>query len=534
MYSVMIVDDEPIIRMGLKKIVNWEEYGFRIACEARDGEDALGKLNEHQVDFIVTDIRMPKLSGIDLLREIRERGLKVEVLLLSGYDDFSYAQQGLRLGAFDYILKPLDAGKLKSTLVNAFKKLSEKDKEYHELNMSKLISREKILYDLLRGKNLMMMDEYISQYDLPLIKGKVQVAIVEINEIVTNSHLLIDNLLRDELEKSVSDLIENELHKSKIDNYSILDEDLGKKFIIVQTDKEIDISVFNNDFVAVLNKILEAGNEELGTELNIAVGNPYNQLYSMHKSYLNAKEALKYKYVIGTNKLIHISELVQLKQENFIYPIEKENALISAIILGKESEALTALKELIKQIMEISSLDAFKINLAFTQLVSNVYNNVLKKYSFLKDVYDLSKIMNIGFLGVQTLNEVEKKLTDNITSLVSVIKEYNLNRNDNIVQRACEYVLNHIEEDITLSSISENLNISKNYFCSIFKQQTGENFLEYVTRAKMERAKILLKKHDYRVYEVSEALGYKETAYFSRLFKKHFNCTPAEYKKNDI
>jgi two-component system response regulator YesN len=156
---------------------------------------------------------------------------------------------------------------------------------------------------------------------------------------------------------------------------------------------------------------------------------------------------------------------------------------------------------------------------------------VLKKYSFLDDVYDLSQIINIGFLGVETLEDIEKQLIDNIEKLINIIKEYNLNHSDNTVQRACEYVLNHIDEDIALTSIANNLNISKNYLCSIFKQQTGENFLEYATKAKMERAKVLLKRHDYKVYEVSDMLGYKETTYFSKLFKKHTGHTPAEYKK---
>ena len=143
------------------------------------------------------------------------------------------------------------------------------------------------------------------------------------------------------------------------------------------------------------------------------------------------------------------------------------------------------LRELVKEIASMLNSDIFSINIAFTQVVYNIYNNVLKKYSFLEDVYDLSQITNIGFLGVETLEDIEKQLMDNLGKLIDIIKEYNLNQSDNIVQKACEYVLNHIDEDITLSSVANNLNISKNYLCSIFKLQTGENFLEYATKAKM-------------------------------------------------
>lgn len=533
LYSVMIVDDEPIIRMGLKKIINWEEYGFKIVCEARDGEDALKLLEEHNIDFIVSDIKMHKITGIELLRKIREKGLDTLVLLLSGYDEFSYAQEGIRLGAFDYILKPLDSQKLKNILINANNKISAREKKDHEYNVNKIISGEKILYDLLRGKNLMMMDELISQYNLPLIKDKIQVAIIEINEIVISSKDLTENDELGSLEKSVDDLIKKELKKSGIEYFSVLDGEFGKKVIIVQTDKDMEISDFNQSFMMVLNDILKMSFEDLQTKLNIGVGNAYSKVYSIYKSYLNAKEALKYKYVLGTNKLIHVNELTEIRQKNFIYPIEKEKELINSILVGSD-DSLSILGDLVKEIANILNFDIFSINIAFTQVIYNIYNNVLKKYSFLEDIYDLSQIIKIGFVGIETIDNIEKQLMDNIKKLIAVIKEYNLNQSDNIVQKACEYVLNHIDEDIKLTSIANNLNISKNYLCSIFKQKTGENFLEYATKAKMERAKILLKKHDCKVYEVSELLGYKETSYFSKLFKKHTGYTPAEYKKISI
>jgi len=526
----MIVDDEPIIRMGLKKTVKWEEHGFKVVCECRDGEDALKELEQQKIDFIVTDIKMHKVSGIELLRTIRDMELDIPVLLLSGYDEFSYAQEGLRLGAFDYILKPLDREKLEIVLANVYKKLAINDKKNHEFNINKTISREKVLYDLLRGKNLMVMDEYISQYDLPLIKNKVQVAIVEINEIVINSEELIENDERNHLEKTVSSIIEEELKKNGIVHFSILDGELGKKFIIVQTDSEIDAAAFDHTFTETLKSVLRTSGETLETAINIGIGNIYNQLYSLHKSYLNAKEALNCKYILGTNKLIHFNQLKELRNEKFIYPLEKEKALIASIIEGKEN-SISMLQGLIKEITQMMNFDVFRINITITQVINNIYSNVLKKYNALEDVYNLSEITKVGFLGVETLNDIENRLTNNITSLINAIKEYNLNQGDNIVQKACEYVLNHLEEDITLTSISNYLNISKNYFCSIFKKQTGENFLEYLTKAKMDRAKILLKKHDYKVYEVSDVLGYKETAYFSKLFKKHTGYTPAEYKK---
>ncbi len=530
LYSVMIVDDEPIIRTGLKKTVDWQQFGFEVVCDCRDGDEALKMLNCHKIDFIVTDIKMHKVSGIDMLEAIREMNLDIPVLLLSGYDDFKYAQDGVRLGAFDYILKPIEQEKLEKVLSKVNDKLSAIEKNTFEFNTNKLISKEKVLYDLVRGKNLMCMDEIISKYELPLIKNKVQVAIVEINEIVINCEELIKNNDLEFLDKSVNNIIEDEMKKCSLSYYSILDGEFGKKIIIAQTELEGNETQFDNIFIEALEAILKTSNEQLKTVLNISIGKVYNQLFSMHKSYLNAKEALKHKYILGTNKLIHFNQISQIRHNKFNYPIEKEKELIASIILVKD-DAVDKLKVLLKDISEIMNYDVFKINVTLMQVINNIYSNVLKKYDFIENIYDLTEIMEIGFLGIETLDDIEKRIVKNISELIKIIKEYNLNQSDNVVKKACEYVLNHVEEDITLTLISSKLNISKNYFCSIFKQQTGENFNEFLTKAKMDRAKILLKKHDMKVYEASDVLGYKETTYFSKLFKRYTGLTPAEYKR---
>ncbi|URZ17103.1 response regulator transcription factor [Clostridium felsineum] len=530
MYSVMIVDDEPLIRTGLNKTVKWEEYGFKVICECSNGEEAIEELRKQKIDFIITDIKMNRVSGIDILRIVRNMKLNTIVVLLSGYDEFSYAQEGLRLGAFDYILKPLNTEKLQNVLVNAYKKLAENDKKSYEFKLNKTISREKILCDLLKGKNLIDMDEYILKYKLPLIKDKVQVAIVEINKLVISSEKLIENDQCNYLERAIDNAIKMEFINKGITHYSIVDGDLGRKFIIVQADWKIEIAVLDNMFTGALKSILRTCNDDLGIVVNIGIGKGYSKIYFLYKSCINAKEALSYKYILGTNRVIHFEELKEMSNRNFIYPEQQEKILVEYIIEGKD-DSINILKELIKEIAQVMNFDVFRINIIITQVINNIYTKVLKKYSALKELYNLSEIVKVGFLGNETLSNIEEKLIDNISSLINVIKEYKLNQRNNVVQKACEYILKHVNEDITLTSISNHLNISKNYFCSIFKQQTGENFLEYLTKVKMDRAKILLKNYDYKVYEVSGMLGYKETGYFSKLFKKHTGNTPIEYKK---
>ena len=123
MFKVMIVDDEPIIRTGLKHVVDWGELGFKIVSEAKNGLDALKKLEEEPVDLIITDIKMPQMDGIELLEVLREKNNDVSVVLLSGFAEFAYAQKGLSLGAIDYLLKPMDPTNIKEVLEKVYKNL---------------------------------------------------------------------------------------------------------------------------------------------------------------------------------------------------------------------------------------------------------------------------------------------------------------------------------------------------------------------------------------------------------------------------
>ena len=152
-------------------------------------------------------------------------------------------------------------------------------------------------------------------------------------------------------------------------------------------------------------------------------------------------------------------------------------------------------------------------------------------YNYIKKLYDFNKFTDIDFTVFKSEEEIKSQFIYMVNDIMEVVKKYKPGQGNAIIIKACDYVLQHIDEDITLLSISDKLNLSKNYFCSLFKQETGYNFLEYVTTVKMEWAKRLLQEGNCKTYEVSDMLGYRESSYFSRLFRKYTNHSPAEYKK---
>ncbi|MFU0827095.1 MAG: Stage 0 sporulation A-like protein [Lachnoclostridium sp.] len=342
MFRVQIVDDEPIVRMGLRKLIPWESYDFKIVCEAQNGSEALEQLKNERVDLIITDIEMPIMDGIEYIKKVRELKIKSAIVILTAYAEFEYAKTAIQAGVAGYILKPIEKNQILETLEQVKKNLS--------VPIMRNFSREK---DNKLIEAVLLTDKNAFQY--------------------------------------MEDIIEEER--------SYEDEDISG-------------TCFRLFFIL----------EEIA--------------HTISKKYSNL------------NKLEKLDLYKSMKEKNY---------------LTKE------------------------------ELIEEFKSEIIRYYNILEKYYLIYK--------------------------------------DNFVRQACNYVVEHIDEKIGLTSVSEALGISKNYFCSLFKQETGENFLNYVTKMKIQRAKYLLKEKNMRIYEVCNYLGYVDTTYFTKLFKKYCGMTPHEYKK---
>lgn len=342
MINVQIVDDEPIVRMGLKKLIPWEDYGFQVVCEAQNGVEALEQLDTHIIDLVITDIEMPIMDGIKYIEEINYKQVKPVVVILTAYAEFEYAKTAIDYNVAGYILKPIV---------------------------------ESQICQMLQG-----------------VKEKITVT----------------------LEGDFSRDLDNKL---------------------------ID-AVLLTDHVAfeIMNSIIDEENKYRKDDIS------------------------------GTCF-------------RFIYILE------------------------------------------------TIINKINKKHSSLNKFERLDLYLNIKNKKFFTRADLISTFKGEISRIFNILESYYLINKNNLVRQASNYVIDHIDERISLADISNFLDISKNYFCSLFKQETGENFLTYVNKLKMQRAKYLLKEKNLRIYEVCNLLGYVDTTYFTQLFKKHFNITPQEYKK---
>lgn len=394
--KLLIVDDERYIRNSLRNGFDWEKLGFKEVFEAARVSEALDIIKNNMIDVIVTDIRMPKISGIDLIKEMSQLSPRTKIIILSGYDEFEYAQIAVKYGVIDYLLKPAP---LKDIIV-AVKKAIES-----------ILPKETEKYKSVLRKDFL----------LKLIFGHI---------------------------KSNKELIET------IDEYGL--EPLEMPFIPI---------LFWSDNL-------------------MADSNCFKDLEGFFKVCFDGTETLDF--------------------------FDDNRGHFVAFISGKylKQDLVVICDSLSEYIAKHLNLKNFKIILG--QMCNNVTNisNIYEEAIMVLDRYNLVSDEHVIF--VDDLNNA---------------KAYN------IVYMAKQYVDEHISENITIEAITDVIHITPNYFSYIFKKNTGENFIGYVNSQKINKAKKLLLIMDVPIGEVAEKCGFLDTKYFNRVFKKHTNMTPSEYRK---
>ena len=311
---------------------------------------------------------------------------------------------------------------------------------------------------------------------------------------------------------------------------NMVEMDIGVISVILQPVSKVEVNEFEEITADFFEKVLKEIQRNANVRVTIGIGEACSKLRDISQSYMGAKAALRHKYILGGNRVIHIRQSDINEKQYLLYPAEREKLLVEYIMSGDDS-AVKLAENVFDDIAVGTENNLKRIAFAANQLMFNISHYIDMKYDFVNKLYDFRKFNNVDFLEFGSKEEIKSFFILFVNSLMNVVREYLPVQNNTLIKDACEYVLNNIDQEITLARMADHLNISKNYFCSLFKQETGINFLEYVTKVKMEWAKLLLKEGTYKTYKVSEMLGYREASYFSRLFRKYTGFSPAEYKK---
>lgn len=525
--KVFLVEDEVVVREGIKNNINWSEHGFHFCGEASDGELAFPMIQQAKPDIVITDIRMPFMDGLELSSLIKKEFPGIKIIILSGYSEFEYAKKAINLGVTEYLLKPISGAELMKSMKvirdNLIKEQEEKEslenfkkemKEYEEDEKRRLfydiINNAQPLASIIQRGRELNIDLSACIYNIVLFHMSTP------NKGMSNSQSI------SVIQKKIDVYLEE---NNNIIRFNCFLE--GYVFLI-KGHSESDLEHMKRKFI----NLLKAECSQL--DYFGGIGIPVKRLGELYLSFHEASRAFAYRYIWEVNDFIEASNIAR----NDIFPIldksESETQLDRKKIevflkSGGQEEIQYFVEEYI-----LSRYQDSKNSMIFKQyVVMDMYyivNAFLKEVLGNNDFKIEEPFKEISQLNInyETMKHYIKKIFSQAIELRDEITSKN---NNQMIHKAKEFIQNNFtKDDISLNLVAANVYTSPTHFSAVFSQKTGQTFIKYLTDLRMNKAKELLKCTDMKTSEISYSIGYKDPHYFSYLFKKTQNCTPTQYR----
>ncbi|MBI9101789.1 MAG: response regulator [Spirochaetales bacterium] len=517
-YKLMIVDDEAIIREGITRKISWGENGFELAGTFEHGLAALEYIHDNPVDVVISDINMPRMDGLELSRELARNYPHITVLLLTGYDDFEYAKEAVRNQVREFLLKPITAKELQEVLARIraeLEKVSEKNREDEEmkkrLEESFPLLRERFLNRLVGGK---LTEEIIEKRSHYLGWKNLQKCYQLLAISIPLSWDTIHIISLSEFLKSII-APEDEVFTDREDNLLILLQGREIEPLNIRSRR-----IAEEAFLRVFDYEKE--------QISVGCGEIVEHLDQLPGSYRGAFNAMEYSRVMGISQILSAAELSNREKITLGEFNELTRNLISSLTEGNREDTQNAL-EAIFTCLKAHYLSGQELPFYFARLHYLLYYFVEEL-----DLYTAGEpFFPQAGEKFGSLTEAKTLFT---TILNTIDEKIHSRRHDMVISRMdrARKIISEEYQDskFSLQDICNKLYLSVSQFSLIFKEGTGQTFIEYLTSYRVEEAKKLLKTTDLKGYQIAEAVGYTDPRYFSLIFKKHTGMTAMEYRKS--
>lgn len=530
MYTLLIADDEPLIRNGVKKIIDWESLGFSEIYLAEDGEEALDIVRSHKVDLVLTDIVMPFMDGLELSRILSEEFPEIHVVILTGHEDFEYAQQSVNLGVKNYILKPVGAETLYKKMSEICKKLNiENEQKQYISNMRRQLKqsipalRAQMLHRIVCSPNA-NLNRYLESgkgLEVDLTKGPFAAAVIDVDLSETAPEdydcyiFACENIAQECLGNG---------------HYIFAD---GSNRIVVVFRCCILVEDYHEVVYLTMSVVQKAIWNTIKIKTTCSVGSIVASSQELNASYMDARRAMDCKYSLGSNNVYDITDLDYL-EKTFYYPVKETKKLISSIKFKGEEEIAAAVKEIVTAVSMARNLSGANLKMIYIDVITSL----LRELSDLKEVSE--KIWNDGFNFYKIIDhmvgpeEMEDKLLHFSREIYQEINYVRSNSSMQIISKVKEFVdKNYKNPELSLGMAAEHVSVSTGYLSGLFKKETGINFVKYLTDLRMEKSMELLKKTDMKSYEIAYETGFANSHYFSVSFKKYTGMSPSDFRMKE-
>ena len=527
MYKIMLADDEGIVIDSLKFIIE-KEFGDICAVEyAKTGRSVIELAESFRPDIAIMDIQMPGINGIDAMKEIRQTNTNTVFIVMSAYDKFDYAKEAIKLGVLEYITKPMEKTKIVAALQKAMEMIDrEKEKRSNELLVKEKLETVVPIIESGLIYNILLQEHFVE--DIENYKS-----ILGINQKYAYMIAVVcgDEQDGNHMTNAVGSGVKMQKHYQEVREslkecfHGIVGTVLANKLAVL-VPYERDTMDYNEriELIEKARELTRRMRKRIDISFRIGIGGA-KEFHDMSESYSEALNAL----VATTGSVAHVDDLPIRCEYAGDYPIKLEKKLFAEIEDGEMNNAVASARSFFEW-MEESHSNIMDIRLKILEFALWAEHIAYEKggmtYQLNSRADYLPQIMEMS-----DLTQLRKWFVDKVMQACQNILSKRTEKSNSIIGLAKDYIRNNYNKDISLDDVSRAVNISPYYFSKIFKENTGQNFIEYLTNIRIDKAKELLGTTEYSMKEICSMVGYSDPNYFSRSFKKNVGVTPTEYKE---
>lgn len=520
MYSVVLCDDDEIILEGLSEFIQQEIPDVCLAASASNGVSCKASLHEIKPDILITDIRLPDCLGFDLIECAYEVNENTSIIIISGYDDFKYAQKALKSGALGYISKPIDLDEFTSILNAAKEKCSQNKK-------NDLLNRRMFLSDILDFKLTDAGEINAKAHSLNLDQDILHAIVIA--ELDTDSfHFKQYGLHRQQ--QAFHDFSKT-AEQYPSDNFFLLRHTMQQYvFLVHAPDRdalELKIRAYHSGVQACLK-------ESSAAAVTITYGRFISSLSNLRQSYMEALAAMDYKFIIGTSECISYKDIRTLAAPAVSEPQNPGLLQMADISINSRDQLNSQLFKLYHELISCGPDSRSYAQILLKQMAVSLSKEIQQYDIALTDIFSSPMTELESMLQAGSLNLMLNKFRSIYETVADFIEHQQHNKYAKTINNAIRYIQDNLSKPgLNVNDVARHIYLSPGYFSLIFKKQTGETFSDYLIRLRIDKARELIRQSNLRFFEISTMVGYENVSHFNVIFKKYTGLTPSQYRKQN-
>lgn len=518
MYKVLIADDENLIRITLKNMIDWNALDCEVIALAKDGDEAYQIYRSAHPEIVITDLKMPKMDGIELITKIRSENKNTQVIVLSNYSDYELVRDAMKAGAFDYLLKVTLEEKDLMDIIRQVKENCEASSLTLNQEEDTALMQLRQCMVLQKNEHIMEAEEFGKALIQPIFTSYQQdYQLVYFR--IDNVNLLYETKIKDHgaLKRNLQDIIKETIPFSIPYLMIFLSNHSG----VLLFHHEEKIRVLN-----ICNSIIRNLNQYMDIAVSITVSPKEKEITAFYQAYIDLLETHEKRFYEGEGSLLSSEETITFEELD-MNAIDYHTRLIKAV-QEKDFEMVNHIKEEALHDMKLHHISPYQVKEYFIFILNNIEGNEIVKG--LKEAYPFESFHR-QIRYCETFDRLKQVLDTSFEEICKWLWDSGSNKYKKNIMDIIHYIEENLDKKVTLKMIADHFDMSESYLSRNFKNETGMNLISFINDKKMTMAKELLEDDRYMIKDVASMVGMEDQFYFNKVFKKSYGIAPSEYRK---